>query len=93
MRHLFGASAAALAIALAVGLGKGEAADLPLSGLTNTRILIVDARSRRYPRYYYSGGSGSFFFNHCFNRDEIRELQRRYPETNWPRSMRCYPHR
>ena len=47
---------------------------------------------------YYGGGCGWLYRNaytagHCYNRDEIRELQRRWPETNWPRSMRCFPYR
>jgi len=33
------------------------------------------------------------YSNRCVNQDEIRELQRTFPQTNWPKSMRCFPHR
>ena len=83
-------SAATLAIVLVVGLGGGvEAASFPGDSLTNSGVPTVDVRYyRRHPSYYYRRGS-----RHCYNRDEIRELQRMWPETNWPRSMRCFPYR
>jgi hypothetical protein len=33
------------------------------------------------------------YSNRCVNQHEISELQRRFPQTNWPKSMRCFPHR
>jgi hypothetical protein len=86
---LIAVSAATLAIVLVVGLGGVEAASFPGDSLTNSGVPTVDVRYyRRHPSYYYRRGS-----RHCYNRDEIRELQRMWPETNWPRSMRCVPYR
>ena len=83
-------------IVLVVGLGGGvEAASFPGESLTNSGAPTVDARYyRRHPSYYYRrGGDPSYTSRHCYNRDEIRALQRMWPETNWPRSMRCFPYR
>ena len=86
---LIAVSAATLAIVLVVGLGGVEAASFPGDSLTNSGVPTVDVRYyRRHPSYYYRRVS-----RHCYNRDEIRELQRMWPETNWPRSMRCVPYR
>ena len=85
---------------LGIGIGNTEAAPSVLSdGLTTsslpTILPTIDVRYyRRYPPYYYRRwGDPSYTAGHCYNRDEIRELQRRWPETNWPRSMRCFPYR
>ena len=71
-----------------------EAASVPLDGLTTSGLPTIDVRYYRYPpSYYYRGRHPSYVSRHCYNRDEIRELQRMWPETNWPRSMRCFPYR
>ena len=85
---LIAVSAATLAIVLVVGLGDVEAASFPGDSLTNSGVPTVDVRYYRgHPSYYYRRGGS----RHCYNRDEIRALQRMWPETNWPRSMRCFP--
>jgi hypothetical protein len=91
VHYFLGASAAALAVTLALSFDTAEAASFPVASLTKSG-LIVEARYRRHRSYYYLPGNSSYARS-CFNRDEIRELQRRYPETNWPPSMRCYPYR
>ena len=92
---LIAVSAATLAIFLVVGLGGVEAAPFSGDSLTNSGVPTVDVRYyRRHPSYYYRRrGGSSYTSRHCYNRDEIRELQRMWPETNWPRSMRCVPYR
>jgi hypothetical protein len=94
------AGAAAFAIALWAGHGEAEAAPFFVGGLTSQGAPAVDVgyygrhRSIRsyyayedYPyrsyRYRYYGGGGS---------DEVRELQRFWPQTLWPPSMRYYPY-
>ena len=90
---LIAVSAATLAIVLVVGLGGVEAAPFSGDSLTNSGVPTVDVRYyRRHPSYYSAGGP-SYNSRRCYNRDEIRELQRMWPETNWPRSMRCVPYR
>jgi hypothetical protein len=84
---------------LGIGIGNTEAAPSVLSdGLTTsslpTILPTIDVRYyRRYPPPYYYRGRHSYVSPHCYNKDEIRELQRMWPETNWPRSMRCFPYR
>ena len=84
---------------LGIGIGNTEAAPSVLSdGLTTsslpTILPMIDVRYyRRYPPPYYYRGRHSYVSPHCYNKDEIRELQRMWPETNWPRSMRCFPYR
>ena len=92
MRHLFIVGAVVVA-ALGINVGNAEAASAPLDGLATSRLPTIDVRYyRRYPSYY-RGRRSSYTSSHCANRDEIRELQRMWPETNWPRSMRCFPYR
>jgi len=80
-----------------LGISIGNAATAPsvlLDGLTTSSLPTIDARYyRRYPSSYYYRGGHQYTSPHCYNRDEIRELQRMWPETNWPRSMRCFPYR
>ena len=84
MRHLL-LAAATLATALGIFVGNVEAATFAFDSLASPDVQTVDVRYyRRYP---------SYTAGHCYNRDEIRELQRMWPETNWPRSMRCFPYR
>ena len=92
MRHLFMVGAAVFA-ALGINAGNAEAASAPLNGLATSGPPTIDVGYyRRYPSYY-RGRHSSYTSSHCANRDEIRELQRMWPETNWPRSMRCFPYR
>ena len=71
-----------------------EAATVLLDGLTGSSLPTIDVRYyRRYHPPYYYRGRHSYVSPHCYNKDEIRELQRMWPETNWPRSMRCFPYR
>ena len=84
---------------LGIGIGNTEAAPSVLpDGLTisslPTILPTIDVRYyRRYSPPYYYRGRHSYVSPHCYNKDEIRELQRMWPETNWPRSMRCFPYR
>ena len=84
---------------LGIGIGNTEAAPSVLSdGLTTSSLptilpTIDVGYYRRYPPPYYYRGRHSYVSPHCYNKDEIRELQRMWPETNWPRSMRCFPYR
>ena len=74
------AAAAALGLTLFAGLGLAEAAPgQGLSGLTLSGLPVEQAGY--YKRYYRSYGNGH---------DEIRELQRLFPSTNWPSSMRYH---
>ena len=79
---------------LGIGIGNTEAAPSVLSdGMTTSSLPTIDVRYyRRYPPPYYRGRH-SYVSPHCYNKDEIRELQRLWPQTNWPRSMRCFPYR
>jgi hypothetical protein len=61
--------------------------------LANSGVIDVGYYRRHPPYYYRWGGDPSYVARHCYDRDEIRELQRMWPETNWPRSMRCFPYR
>ena len=73
---------------LGIGIGNTEAAPSVLSdGLTTsslpTILPMIDVRYyRRYPPPYYYRGRHSCVSPHCYNKDEIRELQRMWPETN-----------
>jgi hypothetical protein len=94
MRHLLiTASAAALAIALWAGLGEAEAAPFSVGGLTSPGASAVDVGyNRRHRSYYAYKGYRS---RSCAGGGyaEIRELQRFWPQTSWPPSMRCFPYR
>ena len=91
MRHL---AIVGAALALGINLGNAQAASVRLEGLTTSGLPTIHVRYySRYPSSYYRGRHPSYTSPHCYNRDEIRELQRMWPETNWPRSMRCFPYR
>jgi hypothetical protein len=94
MRHLLvTASAAALAIALWAGLGKAEAAPFSVGSLTSPNSPAVDVGYTRRHRSYY--GNEDYRSYSCAGGGyaEIRELQRLWPQTLWPPSMRCFPYR
>ena len=94
MRHLIIVGAVVVA-ALVINVGNAKASSVRLDGLTPSGIPTIDARYyRQYPpSYYYRDRRFSYNSPYCYNHDEIRELQRMWPETNWPRSMRCFPYR
>jgi hypothetical protein len=85
-------------LALASGIeGAGAVPLLPRS--ESPAPLVLDAkifqrgRPPIYPYYYYPGRPGgySFYFGFVPYRKgdyESQALQREYPESNWPRSMR-----
>ncbi len=98
----FIALAALAAIGAFLFAGSGQASAAPAQGLKD----LIEATSplepvgyyRRRGSYYpgyvvrdYAPNYGSYSYRHHGNgQDEIRELQRLFPETNWPPSMRYY---
>jgi hypothetical protein len=94
------AAVAALGLTLFAGSGPVEAAPgQGLSGLTASGLPVEEAGY--YKRYYrshqpyaygsYPGGySGYGYRSYGNGHDEIRELQRLFPSTNWPPSMRYH---
>ena len=92
MRHLLiMASAAAIGVGLWAGLGAAEAASS--GGLTSPGAPAVDVGYNRRHRSYYD--YEDYRSDSCAGVGfaAIRELQRRWPETLWPPSMRCFPYR
>jgi hypothetical protein len=83
MRHI---RLAAVAIALWPEFSKAQAVPVPASSLTGSCVPAVDAGYKKRYRSPYTS-------QRCANRDEIRELQRMWPETLWRKSMRCFPYR
>ena len=87
MRHiLIGVGLTAAAIALWPDFGNAETGLIPPSSLTGSGVPAIDAGYKKRHRSTYTSQK-------CANRDEIRELQRMWPETLWPKSMRCFPYR
>jgi hypothetical protein len=87
MRHiLIGVALAAVAIALWPDFSETQAASIPASRLTGSGVSAVEAGYKKRYRSTYTS-------ERCANRDEIRALQRMWPETLWPKSMRCFPYR
>jgi hypothetical protein len=89
--------------ALAVGLGlfasfaPTSAAPMQApSGLTNPGLEVEDAgyrrekKNREYYAYQYGVTGRSGRYMPFGGSDEIRELQRYWPYTNWPPSMRYF---
>ncbi len=82
------------------GLATASAAPLAGAGLTSPGLQVEDAGYRRalkrqqfYNDYYvtdfYAAGPSTRVYRDIpGGNNEIRELQRLFPETNWPRSMR-----
>lgn len=94
---------AALALSLGLLAGVGPAGAAPLgagSGLTSPGLQVEDVGYKRYRRYqqvypdYYVSDYYAYGPSYRVYRDipggnnEIRELQRLFPETNWPPSLR-----
>lgn len=87
MRHiLIGVGLAAVAVALWPDFSDAQVASIPASSLTGSGVLAIEAGYNKRHRTTYTS-------RRCYNRDEIRELQRMWPETNWPKSMRCFRYR
>jgi len=93
------AAAAALGLTLFAGLGLAEAAPgQGLSGLTLSGLPVEQAGYyKRYYRSYqpyaygsYPSGNGYGYRSYGNGHDEVRELQRLFPSTNWPLSMRYH---
>ena len=93
------AAAAALGLTLFAGSGPAEAAPgRGLSGLTASGLPVEQAGYyKRHHRSYrpYAYGSYPSRYNYGYRsygngNYEIRELQRLFPSTNWPPSMRYH---
>jgi hypothetical protein len=93
------AAAAALGLTLFAGSGSAEAA--PGQGLSSptTSGLPVEQAGyyKRYNRSYqpyaygnYPSGYSYGYRSYGNGHDEIRELQRLFPSTNWPPSLRYH---
>ena len=93
-------SGAVLGFGLIVGLMPASAAPIPHPGLSASGPAVVDAGYRRalkrqqfYNGYYVTdydvwGPSYRVYRTIPGGNNEIRELQRLFPETNWPPSLR-----
>ena len=81
---LFGAGL--VAIALWPAFSEAGPASIPACCLTGPGIPAVSAAYKKRYRPAYTS-------QRCANEHEIRELQRTWPETLWPKSMRCFPYR
>ena len=94
---LLAAAACALAIGLGVSFGPAQAAPA-LNGLTGPGLDVVDVgykryKKRRYDSYLYQDSGPDYQRERYMpygGSDEILELQRRFPQTNWPPSMRYF---
>jgi hypothetical protein len=63
-------------------------------------LLVITAAAQAEPDSYYHPDTGNYGRGYVLNpylhdpdsagADEIRELQRTFPSTNWPSSMRYY---
>ena len=86
MRHLL-IGASVLAIVLWPDFSDAQAGSFRTTrSLTGSGVPAVNAGYKKRYRSTYTS-------QRCANRDEIRELQRTWPETLWPKSMRCFPYR
>ena len=86
MRHIFVGGLAAVAIVLWPDFSNAQTTSVQASSLTGSGIQAIAAGyNKRYRSTYTS--------QRCANEHEIRELQRTWPETLWPKSMRCFPYR
>ena len=93
--------AAAAALGLALFAGSGPAVAAPgqgLSSLTTSGLPVEQAGYyKRYYRSYQPYAYGSYPSGYSYGyrsygngHDEIRELQRLFPSTNWPPSLRYH---
>ncbi len=87
------ASAAVAILALAAGFAPANAAPLT-QGLASGPSAAEAVRYRRYYSYYPNSvyGQGGYSWRHDADAGtyEYRELQRLFPQTNWPPSLRYY---
>jgi hypothetical protein len=95
-------AAIALSLGLIASAGTANAAPMQAgSGLTSPGLQVEDVGYKRYYRRYQPDYYGPDYYvsdayvpSYRVYRDipggnnEIRELQRLFPETNWPRSLR-----
>ena len=86
MRHIFVGGLAAVAIVLWPDFSNAQTTSVLASSLTGSGIQAIDAGYKKRYRSTYTS-------QRCANEHEIRELQRMWPETLWPKSMRCHPYR
>lgn len=98
------ALAASAAFSVFLFAGSGPASAVPaqqLKGLTSPALPVEQAGGygrrhyRSYPNYRsysydYPAYYGYGYRSYGRGQDEIRELQRLYPSTNWPPSMRYH---
>jgi hypothetical protein len=93
--HFTTAAAIALSLGLVAGAGTASAAPQAPS-LTGPGLQVADVGYKRYyrryqPDYYvsdYYAPSYRVYRNIPGGNNEIRELQRLFPSTNWPPSLR-----
>jgi hypothetical protein len=92
-QSLLKASAAAATLALVAGFASANAAPL-MQGLTSGPSAVEAVRYKRYYSYHPDNGYGQDGYSWRHDADagsyEYRELQRLFPETNWPPSLRYY---
>jgi hypothetical protein len=93
-QSLLKTSAAAATLALVAGFTPASATPLTLGqGLASGHSAVEAVRYKRYYSYHpnsvYQDG---YSWRHDADAGsyEYRELQRLFPETNWPRSLRYY---
>ncbi len=91
--HLMRAGAVALTVGLFAGLACANAApQLPFNGVASNASAVENVRYRHQhyaPSQNYA--SSSYRYRpYASGGDEYRELQRLFPETNWPPSLRYY---
>jgi hypothetical protein len=94
-------AAIALSLGLLASVGTVSAAPMQAgSGLTSPGLQVEDAGYRRYSRRNQPHFGPDYYVRDAYvpsyrvyrdipgGNNEIRELQRLFPETNWPRSLR-----
>ncbi|HEV3242022.1 MAG TPA: hypothetical protein VGY14_02035 [Methyloceanibacter sp.] len=102
MRKIAHLLAGAAAIALTLGSSPASAAPLAAQGIARPDPMVEPAqvfkrgRPPIYPYYYApprGPGGWSFYFGpvpYAKGDFEVQALQRSYPQTNWPPSMRAW---